>query len=191
MEEIEVKFLNVDPAQLEAKLQELGAEKVFDKLYKRKVFDYPDLRLNARGAWIRLRDEGDQVRLTFKQRLGIKESGGIENDQSMEEVEVEVSDFAKTALLLEKVGLKEKFYEENRRIRYLLDGIEFDIDHWPLLEPYLEIEAPSWAEIDRAIELLGLNPQEKKIFSTFQIYQMQGINENDYQILTFEEQLKK
>jgi len=128
MEEIEVKFLNIDPKETEKKLKEAGAEKVFDKVYRRKVFDYPDLRLNDRGAYLRLRDEGDKITLTFKQRLGVKSHDGKTNDEGMEEIEIKVSDFEKTAELLTKMGLKEKFYEENRRIRHQLDDIEFDID---------------------------------------------------------------
>jgi len=191
MEEIEVKFLNISPKEIEKKLKEAGAEKVFDKVYRRKVFDYPDLRLNDRGAYLRLRDEGDKITLTFKQRLGVKSHDGKTNDEGMEEIEIKVSDFEKTAELLTKMGLKEKFYEENRRIRHQLGDIEFDIDFWPLLDPYLEIEAPSWEKIDEAIKLLKLDPKDKKIFSTYQVYQLKGIDENDYQILTFEKTIKK
>ena len=191
MEEIEVKFLNIDPVLIEEKLVDLGAEKTFEKIYRRRVFDHPDLRLNNRGAFVRLRDEGDKITLTFKQRLGVKTHDGKTNDKGMEEIEVNVSDFEKTAVLLKKIGLEEKFYEENRRIRYQLGDIEFDIDFWPLLEPYLEIEAPSWGKIDEAIKLLRLDPKDKKIFSTYQVYQLKGINENDYQILTLEKIVKK
>jgi len=160
-------------------------------MYRRRVFDYPDLRLDKSGAWVRLRDEGDKITLVFKQRVGIKGHNGKTNDETMEEIEVTVSDFEKTAAILRQIGLTEKFYEENRRIRYVLDEIEFDIDFWPQLEPYLEIEASSWNKIEKAINLLGLNPTDKKIFSTHQIYQLNGINENDYQEITFEKMVKK
>ena len=191
MEEIEVKFLNIAPVLMEKKLAELGARKIFEKLYRRRVFDYPDLRFDKIGAYIRLRDEGDKITLTFKRRLGVKTHDGKTNDEGMEEVEIKVSDFEKTAEFLTKIGLKEKFYEENRRIRYQLDDIEFDIDFWPLLEPYLEIETSSWEKIDQAIKLLNLDQKDKKIFSTFQVYQLKGINEKDYQVLTFDKVIKK
>ncbi len=191
MEEIEVKFLNIDPETIEKKLKNIGAKKIFEKLYKRRVFDYPDLRFDKVGAYIRLRDEGDKITLTFKKRLGVKTHDGKTNDEGMEEVEVKVSDFERTAEFLRKIGLEEKFYEENKRIRYQFDDIEFDIDFWPLLEPYLEIEASSWEKIDKTIKLLKLDPKDKKIFSTYQVYQLKGIDENDYQILTFKKILKK
>jgi len=191
MEEIEVKFLNINPKLIEKKLKEIGAKKIFEKLYRKRIFDYPDLRFNNIGAWIRLRDEEGRITLTFKQRIGVKTHDGKTSDKSMEETEIEVNDFEKTTELLTKIGLKEKFYEESKRIRYQLGNIEFDIDFWPQLEPYLEIEAPSWKEIDKAIKLLNLNPKDKRIFSTYQIYQLKGIDMNNYQEITFERMVKK
>ena len=191
MEEIEVKFLNIDPVLMENKLKAIGAKKIFEKLYKRRTFDYPDLRLHKKGAWIRLRDEGEKVTLTYKERIGVKTFDGKTNDDSMEEIEIIVSDFMKTAELLNRMGFVEKFYEENRRIRYLLEDIEFDIDFWPQLDPYLEIEAPSWEKIDEGIKLLGLNPKDKKIFSTNQVYKLKGIDELDYKEITFKGMIKR
>lgn len=190
MEEKEVKFLNINPDLIQKKLKEIGAKKVFERLYKRKVFDYEDLRLDKSGAWIRIRDEGDKITLGFKKRIGMS-ADGKGNDKGMEEIEVEVNDFEKTANILLKAGLIEKHYAENKRIRYQLDDIEFDIDFWPQLEPYLEIEAPSWERIDEAILLLGLNPKDKKIFSAYQIYKLKGINFNDYKEVTFDGMIKK
>ena len=68
MEEIEVKFLDINPAAIQERLKNIGANKVGQYFYRRRVFDYPDLRLDKQGAWIRLRDEGDKITLTFKQR---------------------------------------------------------------------------------------------------------------------------
>lgn len=189
MEEIEVKFLNVHKPELEKKLEEVGARKVGEYFYKRQVFDYPDLSLDKKGAWIRLRDEGDQIMLSYKQRLGMQGTSG--NDAGMKEIEFEVKDFEKTALFLYELGLANKFYFENKRTRYEKDGVEFDIDEWPLLEPYLEIEAESWEKIDAAIALLGFDKADAKKFSTTQIYELAGINDKDYAKLTFTEAVKK
>ena len=190
-EEIEVKFLNIDVAVIEKKLHSLGANKVFEKLYKRKVFDYPDLRLDKTNAWVRLRDEGEKIMLSFKQRLGVSSGDGSSNDGSMKEIEIEVSDFNKTTSFLLEIGLIEKFYMENKRIRYILGDIEFDIDFWPQLEPYLEIEAPTWDKINEAIKILGLNPNDKKIFSTTQVYKLKGIDDKDYKEITFDGMIKR
>jgi adenylate cyclase class 2 len=189
MEEIEVKFLNVDVPAIEKKLKAIGAKKLFDRMYRRKVYDFPDLRLNAKASWVRVRDEVDQVTLSFKQRQGTNRNGA--NDSGMKEVEVVVSDFDKTAELLESIGMEVKFYEENRRVRWLKDDIEFDIDYWPMLKPYLEIEASSWDKVNEGIKLLELDPKDQKKFATMQVYALEGINELGYKIITFEKQVKK
>lgn len=190
MEEKEVKFLDIDPDLIEKKLKEIGAKWMFEIFYKRKVFDYPDYSLDKKGAWLRVRDEGDRIMLGYKQRIGMGK-GKDGNDEGMEEVEVEVSDFDKTCEILLKSGLTEKHYWENKRIRYMLDDIEFDIDFWPKIKPYLEIEAPLWESVDRGILLLGLNPNDGKKFSTQQVYKLAGINSNDYKVGTFKGLIKK
>lgn len=183
MEEIEVKFLDIDPEKIEKKLKDIGAQKEFDRIFKSKVFDYPDFRLNQNSSWVRLRDEGNKITLAFKKRLGAKD--GIQNDDGMLEHEVVVSDFKKTAQIFLSVGFIQKYYEEKRRIRYRLEDFEFDIDFCPALNPYLEIETDSWEKIDEAIKLLGLNPKDKKIFSASQIYKANGIKMLDYKEITF------
>lgn len=190
-QEYEVKFLDIDVEKLETKLKEIGAEKVGEFFYRRISFDFPDLSLATKGAWVRLRDEGDRVTLTWKRRLGMKAQDGSQSDDGMEEVETIVGDFDSAADILRKIGLKDKFFQENRRKRWKKGTVEFDIDSWPLLNPYLEIEAHSWEAIDLAIHELGLNPKDKKIFSTGQIYSMNGINELDYDKMGFDELVKK
>ena len=190
-EEIEVKFLDIDKDKIELKLKQIGAEKVGEYLYKRQVFDYPDLRLDKEAAWIRLRDEGDKITLSYKQRIGVKSGNNSGDDDGMHEIEFSVSDFNEAASFLYQIGLVNKFYFENKRTRYEKDGIEFDIDEWPLLKPYLEIEADNWDEIDKATEWLGLKKEEAKKFSTTQVYALNGIRDKDYSKLTFTEAVKK
>jgi len=191
MEEIEVKFLDIDVPAVEARLAELGAEKVFDRVYRRNIYDYPDKRLNAQNAWIRVRDEGDQITMGFKQRTGVTSNDASSNDGGMDEVEIVVSDYDKASLFLEKIGMALKFYEENRRIRWVKDDIEFDIDYWPEIPPFIEIEAPSWEKIDQAIAWLGFNPEDKKVFTNHQIYKSLGIEKHDYISITFNGLIKR
>lgn len=189
MEEIEVKFLDIDPAKIEAKLKEIGAQKTGDYFYKRRVFDFSDWRLDNDHSWLRLRTDGQKTTLTFKKRIGAKKDGS--NDDGMEEIEVEVSDFKKTAELILKLGFIEKHYVENKRIRWEKDGVEFDIDSYPSIPPYLEIEAQTWEKLNEATLWLGLDPAERRIFSANQVYKIYGINVKDYPIMTFETKIEK
>jgi adenylate cyclase class 2 len=191
MEEIELKFLNIDSQVIEDKLIKLGAKKAGGFHYKRIVFDYPDFRLDKQAAWVRLRDEGDKVTLTFKQRLGDNVRDKLTGDDGMYERETIVKDFDATREILLKIGLIEKMYQENKRTRYVLDGVECDIDTWPLLKPYLEIEGSTWEKVYEIVKKLGFSKEDSKKFSTNQIYRLNGLDDRNYTKLTFTEQIER
>mgnify|MGYP003418922467 CR=1 FL=1 len=189
MEEIEVKFLEIDHAELQAKLVSLGAEKTGEYFYKVKAYDYSDKRLGKENAWVRLRGDGTQVNLCYKQRQGV--SADRLRDQGMKEIEVMVDNFEKADQFLASVGLIEKFVEDKRRIRYMFEGVEIDLDEVPLLPPYLELEGPSWEDLERVALMLGLDWAKHLRCSSMQVYEHYGLDENDYSVLTFKEQVKK
>ena len=193
-EEIEFIFPNIDPDKIEKRLIGMGAEKKFDQLFESVVFDYPDFRLNNDSAWIRLRKEGDIIRLAFKKRLGV-ESDGDSNQNSVhtgtQEIEFDVSDFQKVIDYHLAVGFVIKYHQEKRRIRYTKNGVEFDIDFWPYINPLLEIESDSEEKIDSAILELGLNPNDKKSVNSFFLYREAGIDLLDYEKITFSELVKR
>lgn len=192
MEEIEVKFLNIDAGGMQEKLAGISAVKKGEYFQRWRVFDYPDWRLDKEGAWLRLRDEGDgRTTLTFKRRLGIASNDGSANDAGMEEIETQVNDFDKIAAMFSKIGFIEKHYAEKKRIRWEKDPVVFDIDTYPELETYLEIEAPSWERIGEAIQWLGLDPNEKRIFSANQAYALKGIKIADYARIAFDGLIKR
>lgn len=191
MEEIEVKFLDIDPGRIQDKLRKIGATKVGEYFYRRRVFDYPDWRLDKAASWLRLRDEGDRITLSFKKRVGADAHDGTTNDTGMEEIEIEVNDFDRTAELILGLGFIEKHYAENKRTRWVKDTVEFDIDTYPELEPYLEIEASTWEQIDRAMKQLGLNAADKRVFSANQVYALKGIEVKEYTRLAFDGLVKR
>src|SRR3989344_4649269 len=175
MEEIEVKFLEVDIANLKSKLENFGAEFVGNFNYKRKVYDFPGLPLDKNNSWVRVRDEGDKIVMTYKQRLDV--GNHIMGDKGMKEIEIIVSDFNLADQFLKSIGMIVKFYEENKRERYILD--------------YVEIEGNNWDSVEKISEKLGFVWDKHLKCSTMQIYEMNGINENDYSVITFNEQIKK
>jgi adenylate cyclase, class 2 len=191
MEEFEITYINIDTKEIEKKLLELGAKKEGDFHYKRIVFDYPDFSLDKNASWVRLRDEGDKITLTFKKRIRKKINNNLDGDEGMYEQEVVVDDFEKTHQLLLDIGLIEKMYQENKRTRYLLNGVECDIDTWPLLDPYLEIEGENWEDVYKTAAILGLKKEDAKKFSTNQIYRLKGMDDRNYTKLTFSEQIER
>ncbi len=188
-QEIEAKFLNIEISDLENKLKSLGAIFEGEKFFRSTSFDYAGFPLDKDCAWVRLRDEGDKVTLAYKKRLGVTSEGG--NDKGMEEVEIEVSNYEKTKEIFLKIGMVVKFSQEKKRRTWTNDSVTFDIDTWPMLKPYLEIEAGTWEEIDLVAKELGFKEEDKKICSATQIYSMNGINDKDYIEITFDKQVKR
>lgn len=174
--EYETKVIGIDKDEIEKKLISLGAKKTKDALMRRWVFDWVEKDPEHTNEWIRLRDEGDKVTLTYKKRT----------DKTVE-IETTVEDFEKTAEILKQIPFKRKFYQENRRIVYELNEIEFMIDEWPGLEPYLEIESTSEEKVEEGLELLDLKGKERGDISSITIYKEKGIDLHDKKILRFED----
>lgn len=191
MEEKEVVFTDVNIQDIEYRLEKINAKKIKEIFYKIDVFDYPDYSLDKKGAWIRLRDDGDKIKLAYKQRLGINKGDSNGEDKGMKEIEFEVEDFQKTKDFLLTTGFIEKFYQEKKRIRWEKGDVTFDIDIWPMLNPYLEIESNNFEKIDAAIKELGLDINKKRIINNFEIYKENGINLLEYKKIGFEESIKK
>ena len=148
--EYEVRVLEIDVEKVKSKLENLGAKLEWDRIQKRYVYDFiPKLD----GKWIRLRTNGDKTTLTIKDVVTSRIDG-------TRELEIEVDDFDKTNLILEELGYVPKGYQENRRIQYKLNGVEVDIDYWPLIPTYLEIEGNSEEEVYKTVELLGFSKED-------------------------------
>lgn len=190
-EEIEVVFLEVDKDKIEKQLLDIGAKKVKDIFYRHSSFDYSDYRLDKDNSWIRLRDEDGQIVLAYKKRLGVTSQDGSTNDLGMEEIEVTVDSYENTKIFLGKIGLIEKHEAEKKRTRWQKGTTVFDIDTWPEIPTFLEIEAESWEDIDETTLQLGFDPKDRKICSANQIYKMYGMDVNDYQKISFSGLAKK
>lgn len=160
--EYEAKFLAVDVADLQAKLSELGAVQSFPRtLLTRRIFENDALDA---GAWIRLRDEGTRSTLTLKQ---VTDATTIDGTR---EIETEVSDVHAMADILRRVGLTEVRYQENYREEWRLSEVAFDLDTWPGLPTFLEIEGPDEASVRQAAALLNLDYADARFGSVDAIY---------------------
>lgn len=158
--EIEERVLEIDIDKMISKLESLGARKIGEWYQKRYVYDFNPKRENE---WIRLRDTGEEITLTYK---NVEEN----TTDGTKELEIKVDNFEDTNTLLEILGYKSKAYQENKRIRYILDSVEIDIDSWPLIPSYMEIEAKSVQEIKKIEELLEVNEEKITTLNCQDIY---------------------
>ena len=181
--ELEAIFLDTNADSLRKKLKEIGASLVHpEQLMKRKVFDFPDERLEKEGGWVRVRDEGNKITLSYK-RLVDRTLHGTK------EITVEVSDFEKTCNILIAAGLQVDAYQETKRERWELDGSEITIDTWPWIPTFVEIEANSeekLKEIVKKIDLDWLKAMHGSVETAYQKYFDVTEEEVDnWEIITF------
>lgn len=164
--EIEAKFPDIDADALRAKLKEVGAILEHPEVQmRRKTFDYPDRRLEKIGGWVRVRDEGNQITMSYKQL----------SDRSLhgtKEVNLVINDFDAAISFLNEIGLKSKSYQETKREKWMCSDVEVTIDTWPWVPSFAELEGPTEASVKECAAKLGFDWSAAMHGSVEPIYQM-------------------
>lgn len=147
--EIEAKFLRVDPKDIRDRLQKAGATLKQPMLMMRRIIFHSDL-MNEKHAYLRVRDEGYRVAMTYKQFDEMSLTGA-------KEIEFTVSDYDAAVALIGAIGIQSKSVQETKREIWYLGDAEVVIDEWPWIEPFIEIEAPTEAGVKKAAKQMGLD----------------------------------
>ncbi|MBI2797801.1 CYTH domain-containing protein [Candidatus Saccharibacteria bacterium] len=162
--EIEATFLEIDHDKIRRKLKDLNAKLISPEvLTRRTIYDYDDLRLDKKAAWIRIRDNGEKITMGFKQRQ-------TETIEGMKEVEFEVSSYDAARKFMESIGLTVKAVQESKREIWQYGDCEIMLDTWPWIPPYVEVEGPSEEAVKDCSKDLGLNWNQAMFDSTDAIY---------------------
>lgn len=154
--EIEAKFFIENKDDIRKKLSNIGLQ-LIDKehLMKRKCFHCNDKK--EERIYIRVRDEGKKITMTYKEIKG----KGI-ND--IEEIEIEVSNFENACELITKTNYSQVAYQENMREVWKNEEVEIVIDTWPFLQNYIEIEADNEEIIKKYAKLLNFDFEKEAYF---------------------------
>lgn len=156
--EHEASFLDIDKPAYRAQLKSLGATCIKpETLMRRVVFD------TGPHSFLRVRDEGDRIVMTFKQVANLSLTGVNESN-------VAVSDYDDAITILQSSGLRLKSRQETLREIWHLDGVEITIDTWSQLPPYTEIEGPTPTAVEKVATKLGFNMQDALYGSVDEIY---------------------
>lgn len=179
--EYEVRILEINRDEIIKKLESLKATFQWDAIQKRYVYDFIP---RVDGKWIRLRTNGIKSTLTIKNLV----SSEIDATQ---ELEIEVDNFERCNLILKELGYEPKGYQENRRRQYLLNGVEIDIDSWPMIPDYLEIEGPSEEAVFNTLEVLGFSKEDSTTRDVEGIFLDYGYKLDEIYNLKLEENRKE
>lgn len=111
--EIEAKFTDIDTAAMRRKLNEVGAKLTHpERLMRRSNFDV----VAGNKDWVRVRDEGDKVTLTYK-RLVDRTLYGTK------EINLTVDSFDRAVEFMQAIGLKGKAIQETKRETSLFQSV--------------------------------------------------------------------
>ena len=153
VDEVEIKFLNINSVEIEKKLKTLGAKKKYsselvDVFLNNKLLDI-DFK-NPASKSLRVRSFNGAYIITFK--------GKVEPSvfKIQDEVNASINSFEESIEIFEKLGFSKKVFRKTRT-HYELDKVHFEIDKWVGLPAFLEIETSSIKEMERVCKLLDFD----------------------------------
>ncbi|GGJ75473.1 hypothetical protein GCM10010123_01840 [Pilimelia anulata] len=178
--EYEARILDITPAAVEQAILRSGGHRCGDTALLRRHI-YPLTAGEPDGQrWLQLRSKGSGATLTVQD----VNHGGIEG---VGELEIGVDDYESTCQLLAAIGHEITFYQERRRTMFVLAGAKISIDQWPMIPPFLEIEADNADEVYRTAATLGFTAE--RVSTGGDVYQQHGIDHTAYPRLAFDETL--
>ena len=166
-DEIEAKFIQCNHDSVRQLLTRIGAECHSPmRLMTRAILDYPDGRLAKIHAYIRVRDEGDKISVTYKQDA--EKTFG-----SAKEIETTVGSLDTMVQMFEALGLVVQSRQESKRETWKIDDVEVVLDEWPWLDPYIEIEGPTKEHVMDVAKKLGFTWRDAVFGSVTAVYKLQ------------------
>ncbi len=156
MQEIETKVLEVNREEIAEKLKNLGAKEIQDTRLTVDWYSSPNTHSDAHPWYLRVRKTTDgKSEISWKSLPTI-----VGNTRQSKEVNLDISDFEKGKHLLDAIGLENYAHQEKDRHSFTLKDWNFDIDTYPSMPTYLEIEGKSVEHIKEAMDMLGLQDHE-------------------------------
>lgn len=191
--ETEVKIRVPDLKSVEGALKAAGATLKAERVYERNMrYENADNSLMPTGRVVRLRQD-TRVRLTYKepQDAALSQMGDAArpNVTSRTELEVTVSDYDTTDLILNKLGYHPAWLYEKYRTTYELHDAEVVLDEMPF-GCFIEAEGNADA-IEKALNAIHLQAAKRLEGSYsdwfFRIKERLGLTFNDLTFDNFKE----
>ncbi len=150
--EIETKILDIDAQEIKKKLLNLGA---VEKLATRLIVDWfrPVGTKEGEDPWF-LRIRADS---TGKSEVTWKAISNIQGTtRKHKEINFVIPEPEKLADLFTELGLEPYAHQEKDRTTLTCQAWQFDLDQYPGMPAFLEIEGQSEKHVNEAIKLLAL-----------------------------------
>jgi len=207
--EIEVKVLNIDKSKIIDQLAKLNVVKILDDVTSMVWYDVGSTRIKREQFWPEIRHIVKKIEAIVNQSQSLRQAQAylrlrrqadnydftlkVKNDNKSEIAKIDTEYFfecksaqaKKLNSLLVESGFIIVGRHEKKRLSYVLpeEKLRFDIDEWPKIPPYLEIEGSSEDTVKFGIKLLGLEDLETTVESGENFFKR--YNQDFYSSLTF------
>jgi adenylate cyclase class 2 len=178
--EIEVKFLEIDKPTLIEKLKSLNAQDLGEDFLKQEIFHDQQRKWKTENKFVRIRRTSKGSFVTFKHVEERTALGTVE-------IEFETSVPEKMRDFFEAIGLVMDHESEKIRHKFKLGEVIVDIDTFPKVPTYVELEGPSEEAIKEAAKILEFD-WSKAVFGTASIVieEVYKIPVKDLRFFTFD-----
>ncbi|MDB5204072.1 MAG: hypothetical protein JWP09_100 [Candidatus Taylorbacteria bacterium] len=152
-QEIETKVLDINKDNIISKLKELGAEEKGERT-KLTVNWFRKVGVTAgNDPWyLRIRSyNNDKHEVTWKAKSVVEG-----NVRKHKEINFMIDEPEKLADLFEEIELEIYAHQEKYRTSFILKDWQFDIDEYPQMPAFIEIEGQSALHVNEAMKLLGI-----------------------------------
>ncbi|MDR0449595.1 MAG: hypothetical protein LBG89_04035 [Rickettsiales bacterium] len=169
MKESEIKVLDVDVKKLSARLSAIGAKKVYDDVRVITTWDAPGGLYAKQDKLIRITEE-DGAKLT----MHINNS----NPKTKQEIKFKTARSAEPTAFMKGMGLARITKVRARRVSFELGKIDFDIDKFPKIPAFLEIDVAGLpgSKIKSLLADLGLSKNKVVANGTEAIHKLYGVD---------------
>jgi adenylate cyclase, class 2 len=116
--------------------------------------------------------------LTYKERTG-------QAIDSAKEIEFEILDLDKCSNFFERIGLKAIRRLEKYRHVFEFDDITIDIDTWPKIPTYVEMEGPSVESLEKFCEKIGFDWDKRFDGNARMVFKHYGYDLDNLSTVTF------
>lgn len=155
--ETETKVLDVDWDRVIASLRDIGATHISDRAFEVDWYRPVGEKLGEENWYLRTRRwSNGQAEVTWKGKREV-----FQNSRRHQEIELLIADAEKLGQLFELIGLEHYAHQEKKRSTWTYKEWKFDLDQYPKMPAYLEIEGTSDAHIMKAVALLQLTDHER------------------------------
>lgn len=178
--EIETRFLDINKDVFVGKLNSLGAVDKGEEKLEEMIFHPADMSWVGKGKFIRLRKTKGKIKLTYKENVG-------QTVDSAQEIELEVSDLEKCSEFFNKIGLVQMRRLEKYRHTFELGDTTIDIDTWPKIPVYAEMEGPSVESLKEACGKLGMDWEKRFDAGARGVFRRYGYDLDNITVITFSE----